>query len=455
MSTTTTTTAQPNIATTTPGSVNLSAQQNFVKKHNGLDATPGYAVVVFEKFEHGGSRFAKIVNDRFKRFYVPWNSPDKYYAIAVNESVLRHTFAAPVTLDDDIRKFTLIFHLTYRAADPRKLAESEDPLRLLCDLIVEVISRACKVRKFDMVKERFRELERMVLDSERPQIIQYAESIGTKIISLKLDRRLEEGDKEVDKTKIKIDNEKEKIKIAHDLDITKDEFAKKKELRVAESTNYVQIQKTQLDHDLLAVREERRREREDDLKLHDLDQTYDLKSRELKKQRDLQDDIDELHGRDQHRKLSEARNTAIGTTFHNVAANINTPDGLLDAFGAVQQMTAALREDNGSITTAALPSGARLGLPAKEETLGTLLLSVLGEIPRWNYPDAQQRGLRSSILHIIAEALLDDEANDTVLQQHVEKLNQLGSSLDPPLSQTQFRLLERFRDTESLRKFLG
>src|SRR5215470_7031727 len=103
--TTTTTTAKPKIATTTttpaPEPVNLSAQQNFVKLHTGLDAIPGYVVVVFEKL-HGGAKFVKLVTERFKRFYVPWNSPEKYYGVAVNQSVMRYTFEAPVTLDDDI-----------------------------------------------------------------------------------------------------------------------------------------------------------------------------------------------------------------------------------------------------------------------------------------------------------------------------------------------------------------
>jgi hypothetical protein len=455
MSTTTTT----NIATTTQRPADLSAEENFIKKHDGLDATPGYAVVVFEKLERGGAKFAKIVNsdERFKRFYGFWNSPEKYFGVAVNQSVLRYTFAAPVTLDDDIRQFTLIYHLTFRAVDPRKLAElqAQDPLRLLRNMIVETISRACKIRKFDMVKERFRELERLVLDSERARIIQYAETLGTQIISLELDRRLQDGDKRVDKKRIDVDTEKETLKLVNELDIVKDGLLKTKELKVAQTTTFVQRQKVELDHEVIKTRDEKQRERDHESQLHNLDHKYDVQSRELEKQRGLQDNVDELHRRDLRRKLEEAKTSAVSTTFMNVAANINTADGMLDGFGAVQQMTGALREDNGSLGDMALPPGARLGLPAKEDTFSSLLVSVLGEIPRWNYPDAQQRALRSGILHIVAEALLDEEADDTVLQQYVEKLNQLGSSLDPPLSQTQFRLLETFRNTETLRKLLG
>src|SRR5690348_12582402 len=70
-----------------PKIVDLSEAQNLLKFHSGLDALPGYVVVVFEKLEHGGAKFAKIVNsdERFKRFFLPFlNSPEQYFAVAVN-----------------------------------------------------------------------------------------------------------------------------------------------------------------------------------------------------------------------------------------------------------------------------------------------------------------------------------------------------------------------------------
>ena len=454
MSTTTTT----NTANTTQTTIHLSEQQNLLKKHDGLDALPGYVVVVFEKLERGGARFAKIVNsdERFRRFFPFWTSPQKYFAIAVNQSVLRYTFASPVTLDDAIHQFTLIFNLTYRAVDARVLAglHAQDPLNQLRKMIIEAISRSCKPRRWDMVKERFRELERLVLDSERGKIIQYAETLGIQIISLQLDKQLRDDDIKTDRKQYEAEDRKRGLRIEHGVKLTEHELSKAKELEFAKNTAYVDKKRFELENEVSKTKEDVRREREHENQFGDQDHEYKLRSLKLKNELDLQDDVDALHRRDQSRKLNEVKNKAIGDTFTNVAGGITTPDGMLEAFGAVQQMNRAL-EDNGSSATAGLPSAGRLGLPSKEETLTSLLISDLVEITRWNYPDAKQRALRSAILHIIAEALLDDQADDAVLQQFVEKLNELASNLHPSLSQTQFHLIDRYRDTESLRRSLG
>src|SRR6185437_4562166 len=151
--------------------INLSKEQNLIKEHNGLDGMPGHVVVVFEKLKHGGAKFSKTVDQtqRFKNFVPLLDSPQNYFAVAVNDSILKYSFEVLVTLDDDIHQFALIFHLTYRAANPRRLAElqAQDPLGLLCNMIAQALSRACRNRKLDMVKHRFRELERIVLDNER------------------------------------------------------------------------------------------------------------------------------------------------------------------------------------------------------------------------------------------------------------------------------------------------
>src|SRR5689334_14766470 len=115
--------------------INLSKEQNLIKEPSGLDGMPGYVVVVFEKLKHGGARFSKTMDEtqHFKNFLPLWGSLQNYFAVAVNASVLRYSFEVSVTLDDDIRQFALIFHLTYRAANPRALAEmqAQDPLGLL------------------------------------------------------------------------------------------------------------------------------------------------------------------------------------------------------------------------------------------------------------------------------------------------------------------------------------
>ena len=435
-----------------PKTIDLSEAQNLLKYHSGLDALPGYLVVVFEKLEHGGAKFAKLVNsdERFKRFFLPFlNSPEQYFAIAVNQSVLSYTFEEETELDNDIRKFTLVFRLGFRASDPRKLAElkGQDPLRKLTEMIAQTIRRSCGPRKWDMVKERFRELERIVLATDRPKINQYAATWGIEIVSLELDRRLPAEAVVIDATRIRVDTS-----------IKEHELLKTEQLQKARTSTSVDAEMNEFRDRATHTRQDEQRKRDRRIKLEDLDQKYDLRSRELDRELGDQDRINALHHEEQMRALHEKKTEAIGTAFTNVGRGINTPDALRDGFIVAQEMGRSLGTggDNGASLGTGLPGRSSIGvLTEGKDALSSLLIEGLGEVSRWPYPDAQQRALRSAILHIIAEALLSEDANHAVLQQYADKINQLGRNLDPPLTSTQFRLLERFRNIEALKALLG
>jgi TIR domain len=200
--------------------MNVSETQNLIKSHSSLNGIPGYVVVVFKKLDQGGAKFVKVVssNERFKKFFPFWNSLDKYFAIAVNQSVLHYTFETRVILDGAIHQFTVLFDLTYRAKNPRLLAElhGQDPLRRLRDRIIEVISRSCETRKWEMVEDCFQELERMVVEAEWSELSQYAATLGTEIISLKLNRQLPTAEMKVAEKVFKSDIEKEKFEIEYE-----------------------------------------------------------------------------------------------------------------------------------------------------------------------------------------------------------------------------------------------
>ncbi len=433
-----------------PAPINLSETQSLLRTHSGLDALPGYVVVVFEKLEHGGAKFAKLVNsdERFKRFFLPFiSSPDEYFAVAVNQSVLSYQFEAAAKLDNDIREFTLIFNLTYRATDSRKLAElkSQDPLDRLTQKIANTIKRSCALRKWDMVKERFRELERIVLASDRPGLDQYAGSLGLEIISLELDRRLPAEAVVIEETRLKVDTS-----------IKKHELLKTEELEMARTTTSVEEQKNIFRDRAAHARQDELRKRDQKIELDSLNQKFDVEDRTLDRQIQLQDRLNLLHQEAQNRKLNEMKTDAIGTAIKNVGEGINTPAALQDGFNVAQEMSRQWRSDNGTALQNGLPGAAApLGLPAKEDALHSILVQGLGEIGSWHYPDAQQRALRSAILHIIAEALLSEDAEAEVMKKYADKLDQLGRDLHPPLTGTQFRLLKKFKDVEALRTLLG
>src|SRR6185369_6675604 len=136
-----------------PIGTSLSYEQGLILNHTGLDGLPGYKVAVFEKLNQGGSRFHRLIEAgpfSKSRWSALFDSPQKYFAVAVNESVLKYSFDEPVILDDDVRQFKLTFHLTYRAADAQIVAElsGQDPLRRLCEKMAGAISRSCAQRKW-------------------------------------------------------------------------------------------------------------------------------------------------------------------------------------------------------------------------------------------------------------------------------------------------------------------
>lgn len=175
---------------------NLTLQQEVAVEHVGLDSLTGYVLVVFDKRDHGGPMFCRLVNsgENFgSRFKIPFRDlSQKYFAIAVKDSLLSYSFDYSITLNDGSEELTLAFHLTYRVVDHRKVAErlDHDPLQQLRDEVIRVIGRNCAKRKAEMFRDRFKDLERLVIDSESPRLRPYATELGFKIISIDLDKPL-------------------------------------------------------------------------------------------------------------------------------------------------------------------------------------------------------------------------------------------------------------------------
>ena len=405
---------------------NLTFDQSLVRQHVGLDALPGYKVVVFEKLKEGGERFLKVVNrdERFRSFpFDFWNSREKYFSLAVNESILNYTFEETVTLDDDLRKFTLILHLKYHAGDFRKVAElaRQDPLKRLKDEIGQTLSRSCAQRKWEMIKDRFRELELIVLNAERARLRQFAGTLGIEINDISLDRRLPVTEKEVDLARIRASVEKEKFWI---------------------------------DQDLTSVKDGTLRARNHALRKDAIDQKYDLRSLDLDKQIELQEKETVVHRAAQHQKILDGRDEAIITVIGNVARNTETPTDVREIIEIGSDVNSILQ--SGQLSAPA--PGALPGMPASgllaagEDRVASLLAFAMREIENSKFTTAQKRSLTSNMMHLLAEAMLDDEADEALMEKHSKKLSELGSSLQ--FTNAQFRLLDKFTNLEQLREQL-
>jgi|GEM_PF-6245918 len=289
---------------------NLTFKQGVVKDFSGLDSLPGFVLVIFERRDLGGAVFSRLVNsgERFRsRFSISrrdlWK---KYFAIAVNDSVLSYAFDHSIALDDGSEDFILTFQLTFRVADARKVAETRehDPLRKLRDEIARVIARNCARRKAEMFRDRFRDLERIVIDSESARLRTYAAELGFKIISIDLDKPLPDYTREV------ID---------------------KREKAEAEKANFV------IEQGVSRVKPETSRAAAHELNIDNIDHEYELQVQELAKRIELQTEADVFHSAQQNRKLRELQTDAVGPALSNVGEGIDLPSTLCEGFEVARE----------------------------------------------------------------------------------------------------------------------
>jgi len=307
---------------------NLTYEEKVVKGHAGLDSLPGYVLAIFEKRAKGGAIFSRLIRpgeifpSGFRIPFLDWSQ--KYFSVAVNDSVLTCEFTHLVSLDDGNDEFTLNFHLTYRVADFRRVAEiwEHDPLRKLRDEIGRVIARNCGRRKAEMFRERFRELERIVIDGESAKLRGYAATLGFKIISIDLDKPLSEPRRGVIKARKEAEADKENYEIQQSLSHTKEKDSRA--WQQEKSTN-------------------------------DLEFNYAQRRRELDAQIELRERETEVRRAQQTWKLMEYQTEAVGQAMKNVGDGTHTAAEFREGYELTREIATDLQAGRETSASASWP----------------------------------------------------------------------------------------------------
>ena len=406
--------------------VNLTYEQNVVKNHSGIDSLPGYVLVVFEKTSKGGEIFSRLIkaNERFppglRMLVLGWSH--KYFSIAVNDTVLSYTFNHRLTLDDGSDEFDLEFRLSYRVADPQKIAQTRehDPLNQLRNEIVQAIGDNCKKRKGEMFRAHFRDLEKVVVARESANLSAYATTLGFKIISIKLDKPLADYQRRV------IDEGKR---------------------AQADKQSHV------IQQDVAHTKQKATREWDQLLQKDDVNHKFNLTDQVLTRTLGLQQKEDDVQRAQLNQELRKSQTDAIKQAFTNVGVNINTPADLREGYEVAREISAGIQSGNSADPSpTALPVGSELlAVASGEDRLSGLLAQVFREVDRWNCTFAHKQTVRSTLLHIVAEAMLDDHADDKLLKEYANKLSELGKNSQPPLGSSQRLFLTKFLNLEELK----
>lgn len=134
---------------------------------------------------------------------------------------------------------------------------------------------------------------------------------------------------------------------------------------------------------------------------------------------------------------------------------MNSPREFEEAFDAVRKINMSLQGNAGASHQNGLTSGAtHRFLGEGEDKPGGKLIDATMEINRLTCPEAQKRAFRSAILHIVAEAMLDDHADEETLKKYADKVSEVGKKLQPKLTPSQYRFFEQFMKYEQLRNDL-
>jgi hypothetical protein len=379
---------------------NLTLEQQVVKEHAGLESLPGYVLVIFEKQDNYGAIFSRLVisGERFHSRNPFRDLSKKYFAIAVNDSVLSYAFDHSITLDDGGEAFTLNFHLTYRVADHRKVAEihEQDPLKQLRDEIARVIGRNCAKRKTEMFRNRFRDLERIVIDSESVRLGPYAAELGFKIISIDLDKPSPNFTRKVIDARRRAQTEKDGFTIQHDVNLIKDRTS---------------------------------RAREHELKKEDLDHKYDIEQSDLEGQTGLNGKLDEVHRAEQNRKPRGIQTDAIGKALTKIGEGINTPWELREGFEVARAITVITEPDGRVIPSLAaepIDANERRGGEAQTKNIGDtekILLpkGAVNEQGEQNFPAETWKDEAATLINMLDSAGADS-GTTTRLRETLEAI---------------------------------
>lgn len=388
---------------------NDTFEERLVKDHPA-EPLEGHNVVVFERVGAAGEKYLTILppGTPLKRGLLDLVRNPRYFAVAVDASPDLHLDVRQhVVLDDEeAHRFDLLLDLYYSVSDPRLLAghRNRDPLGMVGQRARQVIARDVGQLQWAEIVFGFGVSAQEVLRRRMPELRDFAAGYGIALRSVEVSRLLLEADTAAAR------------KTATDLDqISRGE-------RV----------------DLARMEADRRKG--DAVNLHTLG-SADM-------------DAAAQDARDAARIRAAAvdgRIRAIGT----VADGVSNPDEFRVVFqGGVQPGVGPGTGNgtgNGALSgfstdgTTLLPAAAG-GLLALLQQVVTATQNVAGSGKRLE--------LRSSLLHLIAEVLMEDLGDPAVRARHAERARELFAPLKGSLAPHELDALRALSDPEELERSL-
>lgn len=385
---------------------NQTFEERLVRDHPA-EPTEGHNVVVFERVGESGEKFRTILppGTRLKHGLLGRLWPQgRFFAVAVDASPELHLDVNQhvVLEDEEAHRFDLLLDLYYSVGDPHLLASlrNRDPLGLVAERARQVIGREVRQLQWTEIVFSFAACAQEVLRHRLPELKAFAAGYGIALRTVEVGRLLPE---EATRPAVEEEREMDKIRRGERVTVAGMDSAR----RISEAANLHTLGAAEMDAAAQGVRD-----------------------------------------------AARIRAAAVDGRIRAIAAvsdQVSTPG----EFGAVFQggihpggapgATPGTLPGPSPSPTAALTAGAG-GLSALLHQVVSATQNVSGS--------GRRLELRSALLHLVAEVLLEDLGEPAVRARYAERARQLFASLERSLVPQELDTLRALSDPVELEKAL-
>jgi hypothetical protein len=384
---------------------NRTYEERLVKDHPA-EPLEGHNVVVFERVGKAGEKFLTILppGTPLKRGLLGLVRQPRYFAVAVDASADLHLDVREhvVLEDDEAHSFELLLDLYYSVSDPRLLAgyRDGDPLGRLGRRARQAIGRDLAQLQWTEIVYAFGVSVQEVLRHRLPGLKAFAAGYGIALRTVEVGRLLPEVyTAPAARTAAELDQ----ISRSERVDLARMEAAR----RIGDARNLHALGSADMDAAAQDVRDTAR----------------------------------------VRAAVVDGRVHAVG----RVAGDVSTPDEFRAVFqGGIQPGPDPFAAPE------TLPGFAPEGptaLPPATGGLLALLHQVVSATQSVGGPETRLE-LRSALLHLVAEVLLEDRAEEEVRARYAERARQLFAPLDQSLVPHELAALRALSDPRELERSL-
>jgi hypothetical protein len=394
-------------------------QTKKVAREVSLDPIPGHTLVIYKRQGTGQTFFIELnPEQQFTEEKKNWwrrftSDPPSYIAYAVNRNESLKQVITRILLTSQGRAFDLIITIEYHVAAPRRVADryEDDPLALLEEAIIDSLKEPIANSDWDDIKRRFAAVAENALLVARPKIDRRAGDLGFAIESISLERQLHQKDlKELEAEELReqLEVEQEKERLRHKADLLRADLEHEREVKKLGQEGTLQLKKLELD----GVFEDRKLEQQ---------------VNQIGKKNAV--DSNARRNRFQDGVLESSLKAIDGT-----ASEINSIPQLEAGHRAFERMARGVSRDSNSETAGArdLVEGARYGFLTEGSGDASSLPKVVDLMKR-TLQAVEEAGLGaedknhllSVLLHLVAESMLGDEADDSQIGSFQSRLQEV------------------------------